>query len=102
MRLLANRMGYSLNQRGLYAGVVRDPRNRTVKLNNGIFIACCSRIMLSYLFVGNLIASETEEQIFKALGVPWREPHERVTYYQDIVKAEEEKSKKTTTMITKQ
>ncbi|KAF8824638.1 hypothetical protein HHX47_DHR8000054 [Lentinula edodes] len=85
MRLLANRMGYSLNQRGLYAGVVRDPRNRTVKLNTG-----------------NLIASETEEQIFKALGVPWREPHERVTYYQDIVKAEEEKSKKITTIITEQ
>lgn len=58
--------------------------------------------MLSYLFVGNLIASETEEQIFKALGVPWREPHERVTYYQDIVKAEEEKSKKITTIITEQ
>ncbi|KAJ3850719.1 DNA polymerase lambda [Lentinula lateritia] len=85
MRLLASKMGYSLNQRGLYAGVVRDPRNRTVKLNTG-----------------NLIASETEEQIFKALGVPWREPHERVTYYQDIVKAEEEKSKKTTTIIAKQ
>ncbi|KAJ3762525.1 hypothetical protein EV360DRAFT_35487 [Lentinula raphanica] len=77
MRLLSNKMGYSLNQRGLYAGVVRDPRNRTVKLNTG-----------------NLIASETEEQIFKKLGVPWREPHERVTYYQDIVKAEEEKSKR--------
>ncbi|KAJ3971993.1 hypothetical protein EV361DRAFT_908160 [Lentinula raphanica] len=77
MRLLANKMGYSLNQRGLYAGVVRDPRNRTVKLNTG-----------------NLIASETEEQIFKKLGVPWREPHERVTYYQDIVKAEEEKRKR--------
>ncbi|KAJ3717229.1 DNA polymerase lambda [Lentinula guzmanii] len=74
MRLLANKMGYSLNQRGLYAGVVRDPRNRTVKLNTG-----------------NLIASETEVEIFKALGVPWREPHERVTYYQDIAKAEVKK-----------
>ncbi|KAJ3997744.1 DNA polymerase lambda [Lentinula boryana] len=74
MRLLANKMGYSLNQRGLYAGVVRDPRNRTVKLNTG-----------------NLIASETEVEIFEALGVPWREPHERVTYYQDIAKAEVEK-----------
>ncbi|KAJ3739833.1 Nucleotidyltransferase [Lentinula detonsa] len=74
MRLLANKMGYSLNQRGLYAGVVRDPRNRTVKLNTG-----------------NLITSETEVEIFKALGVPWREPHERVTYYQDIAKAEVKK-----------
>ncbi|KAJ3749331.1 Nucleotidyltransferase, partial [Lentinula detonsa] len=74
MRLLANKMGYSLNQRGLYAGVVRDPRNCTVKLNTG-----------------NLITSETEVEIFKALGVPWREPHERVTYYQDIAKAEVKK-----------
>ncbi|EPQ56002.1 Nucleotidyltransferase [Gloeophyllum trabeum ATCC 11539] len=61
MRLKANVMGYSLNQRGLYAGVVRDPSNRTVKLNEG-----------------NIIASETEEEIFRILGVPWQEPHERV------------------------
>ncbi|KAJ4480856.1 DNA polymerase lambda [Lentinula aciculospora] len=94
MRLLANKMGYSLNQRGLYAGVVRDPRNRTVKSNIGISITFllwwnCASI----LSTGNLIASETEEQIFKALGVPWREPHERVTYYQDIAKVQEAKEK---------
>ncbi|KIK66377.1 hypothetical protein GYMLUDRAFT_193030 [Collybiopsis luxurians FD-317 M1] len=77
MRLLANKIGYSLNQRGLYAGVVRDPKNRIVKLNTG-----------------NLIASETERQIFDKLGVPWREPRERVTYYEDIVKANERKEKK--------
>lgn len=29
-------------------------------------------------FLGVLIASETEEEIFKILNVPWQEPHERV------------------------
>jgi DNA polymerase lambda len=61
MRLKANKMGYSLNQRGLWSGVTRDPRNRMVKLDRG-----------------SIIASETEEEIFKILGVPWQEPHERV------------------------
>jgi len=28
-------MGYSLNQKGLFGGVVRDPRDRRVKLNTG-------------------------------------------------------------------
>lgn len=31
----ANVMGYSLNQKGLFGGVVRDPRDRRVKLNTG-------------------------------------------------------------------
>lgn len=35
MRLKANIMGYSLNQRGLFRGVVRDPRDRRVKTNQG-------------------------------------------------------------------
>nr|BAF37047.1 DNA polymerase lambda [Coprinopsis cinerea] len=61
MRLKANVMGYSLNQRGLFGNVVRDPRDRRVKLNRG-----------------QIIASETEEEIFRILGVPWQEPHERV------------------------
>ncbi|KAG1807102.1 uncharacterized protein BJ212DRAFT_765242 [Suillus subaureus] len=61
MRMKANVLGYSLNQRGLYAGVVRDPRNRRVKIS-----------------AGNIVASETEEEIFRILGVPWQEPHERV------------------------
>ncbi|KAI6046636.1 hypothetical protein EDC04DRAFT_1485895 [Pisolithus marmoratus] len=61
MRLKANVMGYSLNQRGLYAGVVRDPQNRRLKLSDG-----------------SIIASETEGEIFQILGVPWQEPHERV------------------------
>ncbi|KAK7684455.1 hypothetical protein QCA50_012402 [Cerrena zonata] len=61
MRLKANKMGYSLNQKGLFAGVVRDPQDRTRKLNQG-----------------TNIASATEREIFDKLGVPWQEPHERV------------------------
>ncbi|KAF9472631.1 hypothetical protein BDN70DRAFT_915818 [Pholiota conissans] len=61
IRLKASYMGYSLNQKGLSKGVVRDPHDRRVKLNPGV-----------------IIASETEEEIFKILGVPWQEPHERV------------------------
>ncbi|KAH8092177.1 hypothetical protein BXZ70DRAFT_951513 [Cristinia sonorae] len=61
MRMKANMMGYSLNQKGLYSGVVRNPSNRREKLNDG-----------------TIIASATEEEIFKVLGVPWHEPHERV------------------------
>ncbi|KAG8215108.1 hypothetical protein J3R82DRAFT_8559, partial [Butyriboletus roseoflavus] len=83
MRLKANKHGFSLNQRGLYAGVLRDPRDRQKKV--------CQ---------GHIVASETEEEIFRILGssgsffcshvlccvrslmtgvgVPWQEPHERV------------------------
>lgn len=35
MRLKANKMGYSLNQRGLFAGVVRSLEDRTIKTNAG-------------------------------------------------------------------
>ncbi|KAJ8469776.1 hypothetical protein ONZ45_g16781 [Pleurotus djamor] len=61
MRYKAGKMGYSLNQKGLFSGVVRDPRNRQVKTNPG-----------------TLVASETEEEIFRILNVPWQEPHERI------------------------
>ncbi|CAL1698496.1 unnamed protein product [Somion occarium] len=61
MRMKANKMGYSLNQKGLFAGVVRDPHDRTRKLNQG-----------------TNIASSSERQIFEILGVPWQEPHERI------------------------
>ncbi|KAL0574084.1 hypothetical protein V5O48_007869 [Marasmius crinis-equi] len=61
MRLKANKMGYSLNQRGLYEGVVRDVQQRSLKTNKG-----------------TILASETEQEIFNILGVPWQEPHERV------------------------
>ncbi|KAF8056043.1 DNA polymerase lambda [Lyophyllum atratum] len=61
IRMKAGVLGYSLNQKGLFAGVVRDPRDRRIKLN-----------------AGTVVASETEEEIFKILNVPWQEPHERV------------------------
>ncbi|KAJ2919657.1 hypothetical protein MD484_g855, partial [Candolleomyces efflorescens] len=60
MRYKAGAMGYSLNQRGLHAGIVRDPQDRRVKINEG-----------------HVVASETEEEIFRILGVPWQEPYER-------------------------
>ncbi|KAH9060656.1 hypothetical protein EDB87DRAFT_1614601 [Lactarius vividus] len=60
LRLKANKMGYSLNQRGLFEGVVRSLEDRAIKTNTG-----------------NVIASETEEEIFRILGVPWLEAHER-------------------------
>ncbi|KAI0686927.1 Nucleotidyltransferase, partial [Cytidiella melzeri] len=63
MRLKANKMGYSLNQRGLYKDVIRDPTHRQKKLSNG-----------------TVLASETEQEIFHILGVPWQEPHERVRH----------------------
>jgi DNA polymerase lambda len=31
----ANVLGYSLNQRGLFGNIVRDPRDRRVKMNAG-------------------------------------------------------------------
>ncbi|THH33346.1 hypothetical protein EUX98_g800 [Antrodiella citrinella] len=51
MRMKANRMGYSLNQKGLFANVIRNPSDRREKLDDG-----------------TIIASATEEEIFKKLG----------------------------------
>lgn len=31
----ANVLGYSLNQKGLFGNIVRDPRDRRVKMNAG-------------------------------------------------------------------
>lgn len=59
MRLLAGKMGMRLNQRGLYKNVVRE-RNRE-KLNEG-----------------TLVEGRCERRIFEVLGVPWREPEERI------------------------
>jgi hypothetical protein len=35
MRLKANKMGYSLNQRGLYGHVIRKPGDKRKKLDDG-------------------------------------------------------------------
>ncbi|KAF9695729.1 hypothetical protein EKO04_005811 [Ascochyta lentis] len=59
MRLLARKKGMRLNQKGLYKDVKRGRRGE--KLNEGI-----------------LVEGRSERRIFEVLGVPWREPHERV------------------------
>jgi DNA polymerase IV len=59
MRLLARKKGMSLNQKGLYKDVQRGRRGE--KLNEGV-----------------LVEGRSEKRIFEILGVPWREPHERI------------------------
>lgn len=59
IRLLARKKNMRLNQRGLYKDVKRDRRG--VKLNEGV-----------------LVEGRSEKRIFEVLGVPWREPHERI------------------------
>ncbi|KAI0252300.1 hypothetical protein BJV78DRAFT_369630 [Lactifluus subvellereus] len=52
MRLKANKMGYSLNQRGLFAGVVRSTEDRTVKTNTGTLLPIGSQFVpLAFLWV---------------------------------------------------
>ncbi|KAH8114995.1 Nucleotidyltransferase [Phellopilus nigrolimitatus] len=63
IRYKAGKMGYSLSQRGLFKNVIRDNNDRRRKLTAGV-----------------KIASETEEEIFRILEVPWQEPHERVRH----------------------
>jgi len=59
MRLLARKKGMRLNQRGLYKDVKRGRGGE--KLNEG-----------------TLVEGRSERRIFEVLGVPWREPGERV------------------------
>lgn len=59
MRLLARKKGMRLNQKGLYKDVKRGRRGE--KLNEG-----------------TLVEGRSENRIFEVLGVPWREPHERI------------------------
>ncbi|KAF7514633.1 hypothetical protein G7054_g15144 [Neopestalotiopsis clavispora] len=58
MRLLADKKGMCLNQRGLFRGVIRGPGR--VKYTDG-----------------ELVEGRDERNIFEALGVQWREPHQR-------------------------
>ncbi|KAJ3013687.1 hypothetical protein HKX48_005620 [Thoreauomyces humboldtii] len=57
MRALASTKGMSLSQHGLFDGVIRQNREK--------------------IHGGRRIASRTEEEIFEALGVPYRPPAER-------------------------
>lgn len=59
IRLLARKKGMRLNQKGLYKDVKRGRRGE--KLNEGV-----------------LVEGRSEKKIFEILGVPWREPHERI------------------------
>lgn len=70
MRLKANKMGYSLNQRGLYHGVIRNPSHRQEKLERGMIPPSVNILPRSHpvLFAGQILASETEKEIFKILG----------------------------------
>jgi DNA polymerase IV len=58
LRLLASKKHMGLNQRGLFQDTLRGP----------------GRVKLAR---GTLIASESEEEIFRILGVPWRKPELR-------------------------
>jgi DNA polymerase IV len=59
IRLLARKKNMRLNQKGLYKDVRRGRRGE--KLNESI-----------------LVEGRSEKKIFEVLGVPWREPHERI------------------------
>lgn len=59
MRLLARKKGMRLNQKGLYKDVKRGRTGE--RLNEGV-----------------LVEGRSERRIFEVLGVPWREPHERI------------------------
>ncbi|KAK8853367.1 hypothetical protein IAR55_004071 [Kwoniella newhampshirensis] len=58
LRLYARKLGYSLNQRGLYKGVLRG--------RDGLKTT-----------EGEVVASKTEQEIFDVLGLRWRHPHHR-------------------------
>ncbi|GMK59721.1 hypothetical protein CspeluHIS016_0803270 [Cutaneotrichosporon spelunceum] len=58
LRLYARKQGYSLNQRGLFRGVIRDRKGNKIA-------------------DGEMVASRTEEEIFDVLGIRWRPPHQR-------------------------
>lgn len=58
MRLLARKKGMCLNQRGLFANVLR---NGQLKVNPG-----------------QLVEGRDERRIFAVLGVPWRPPEQRI------------------------
>jgi DNA polymerase IV len=59
IRLLASKKGMRLNQRGLFADVMRGPGR--LKLNEGRLLESCD-----------------EKRIFELLGVPWRPPQHRI------------------------
>ena len=67
-------MGYSLNQRGISVGVVRDPHNRARKLSKGTplshkaVLRVSSWLMRDGVNVGKLLTGMSEREIFDMLG----------------------------------
>ncbi|KAF2197911.1 hypothetical protein GQ43DRAFT_184656 [Delitschia confertaspora ATCC 74209] len=59
IRLLASKKGMRLNQKGLYKNVARG-RNR------------------EKITEGTLVEGRSEKRIFRILGVPWRQPEQRI------------------------
>ncbi|QIX01652.1 hypothetical protein AMS68_007169 [Peltaster fructicola] len=59
MRLLASKKGLRLNQHGLWRDVIRGKNRERVTQ-------------------GTIVEGRDERKIFEILGVPWREPHERL------------------------
>ncbi|KAF8882840.1 hypothetical protein BD779DRAFT_905556 [Infundibulicybe gibba] len=60
IRMKAGVLGYSLNQKGLFGGVVRDPKDRRVKLNAGTLVASETEGKFSEFseFLGRNLTSE--------------------------------------------
>lgn len=69
MRLKANKMGYSLNQRGLFAGVVRSTKDWSVKTNPG---KSWRSIWRPWPFVSFLPARTTPMSVNETLCGLWR------------------------------
>lgn len=59
IRLLASKKGYRLNEKGLFRNVMIGPGRER-------------------LTDGTLVEGRSEQRIFEILGVPWREPCERI------------------------
>ncbi len=59
IRLLASKKGMRLNQRGLYKDAMRGKGRQRITQ-------------------GTLMEGRDERRIFEILGVPWREPHQRI------------------------
>lgn len=70
LRLYARKKGYSLNQRGLYRGVIRGKDG--LKLTEGISAETRMPVGETDRVTGEIIASRTEQEIFDVLGIRWR------------------------------
>lgn len=70
LRLYARKQGYSLNQRGLSRGVIRNKNG--LKMTEGEHWSGLRAVSRLRVYAGEIVASKTEEEIFKILGIRWR------------------------------